>query len=127
MSEYTLRVGADKPTPGAIHLGFSGHLDPPKSQSTGHGGYDVTMIGDMLHVSFGDGTKTWDHTIPGFQSWYAERFERKISLGWGVFPDDAEVIFLYDKADDYFGYALNLDCDWCSEWGTSPFWSEGRT
>ena len=44
-----------------------------------------------------------------------------LKLGWGQFPDGAEVIFLYDKADACFGYAVNLACDWCSEWGYAPF------
>jgi hypothetical protein len=39
-------------------------------------------------------------------------------VGWGRFPDGDEIIYLYDAN---FGYALNLTCDWCSEWGYAPF------
>ena len=41
-------------------------------------------------------------------------------IGWSKFPD-FEVIYIYDKADDYFGYALNLNDITCSEWGYAPF------
>jgi hypothetical protein len=49
------------------------------------------------------------------------RAARDLRLGWRRFPDGAEVVYLYDKDDDGFGYALNLACDWSSEWGYSPF------
>jgi hypothetical protein len=42
-------------------------------------------------------------------------------VGWGRFPDGDEIIFLYDANEGNFGYALNLTCDWCSEWGYAPF------
>jgi hypothetical protein len=46
---------------------------------------------------------------------------RDLTLGWGEFPDGAEVIYLYDKGDNGVGYALNLACGWCSEWEYAPF------
>jgi hypothetical protein len=46
---------------------------------------------------------------------------RDLRLGWGRFPDDAEVIYLYDRADACFGYAVNLDWPDGSEWGYAPF------
>jgi hypothetical protein len=46
---------------------------------------------------------------------------KELRLGWGQFEDDAEVIYLYDKDDACFGYAVNLACDWSSEWGYAPF------
>jgi hypothetical protein len=46
---------------------------------------------------------------------------RDLKLGWGVFPDGAEVVNLYDAGDGGFGYTLNLACDWTSERGYSPF------
>lgn len=42
-------------------------------------------------------------------------------LGWVCMEDDAEIHVFYDRDVDSFGYALNLDCAWCSEWGYSPF------
>ena len=43
------------------------------------------------------------------------------ALGWARFPDGAEVVYLYDKHDGCFGYALNLTYPDCSEWGYAPF------
>ncbi len=40
---------------------------------------------------------------------------RDLKLGWGQFPDGAEVIYLYDKGDENFGYAVNLANPWLSE------------
>ena len=42
-------------------------------------------------------------------------------LGWGRFPDGAEVVYLYDRDDGGFGYAVNLTAPACSEWGYAPF------
>ncbi len=33
---------------------------------------------------------------------------KDLKLGWGRFPDGMEVIYLYDRGDDNFGYAANL-------------------
>jgi hypothetical protein len=46
---------------------------------------------------------------------------RDLRLGWRRFPDDAEVIHLFDKGDACFGYAFNLDWPDGSEWGYAPF------
>jgi hypothetical protein len=46
---------------------------------------------------------------------------RDLTLGWRRFPDDAEVIYLYDRADTCFGCAINLDWSDGSEWGCAPF------
>ncbi len=45
---------------------------------------------------------------------------KDLRLGWAAFPD-FEVIYIYDKADDYFGYAINLSDITASEWGYAPF------
>ena len=42
-------------------------------------------------------------------------------LGWGRFPDGAEVLYLYGADDGGFGYAVNLASPACSEWGYAPF------
>ena len=42
-------------------------------------------------------------------------------IGWGRFPDGAEVLYLYDKDDGCFGYAVNLASPASSEWGYAPF------
>ena len=45
---------------------------------------------------------------------------KDLRLGWAMFPD-FEVIYLYDKADGNYGYAVNLQYPSCSEWGYAPF------
>jgi hypothetical protein len=45
---------------------------------------------------------------------------RDLRLGWGRFRDDAGLIYVYDKGDACFGYALNLDWPDGSEWGYAP-------
>ena len=42
-------------------------------------------------------------------------------LGWGRFPDGAEVLYLYDATDGGFGDAVNPTMPDCSEWGYAPF------
>jgi hypothetical protein len=32
-----------------------------------------------------------------------------------------DVIYLYDKGDHNFGYAVNVQDPYCSEWGSAPF------
>ncbi len=50
------------------------------------------------------------------------RKAKDLRLGWGQFQNDGdEVIYLYDKQDGNFGYAVNLDDPHCSEWGYAPF------
>jgi hypothetical protein len=58
-------------------------------------------------------------TVPGITDFV--RKAKDLRLGWGEFPDGDEVIYLYDKGDENFGYALNLDAPQCSEWGYAPF------
>jgi hypothetical protein len=81
-------------------------------------GYAVLAIGDAVAVER-DGVQIARTRVEGLGRFVAAA--RDLRLGWGRFPDDAEVIFLYDKGDGGFGYALNLACDWCSEWGYAPF------
>lgn len=55
-----------------------------------------------------------------------DRFEeflvkaKALCIGWAEFPD-FEVIYIYDKGDSNFGYAINLSDITCSEWGYAPF------
>jgi hypothetical protein len=80
-------------------------------------GYGVPVRGDVVVVRRGAAEvarSRWE----GLGRFVAEA--RDLKLGWGQFPDNAGVIFLYDKGDNCFGYALNLACDWCGEWGYVP-------
>jgi len=59
-------------------------------------------------------------TVPGIADFVKKA--KDLRLGWGKFQDDGdEVIYLYDKGDGNFGYAVNLDDPHCSEWGYAPF------
>jgi hypothetical protein len=78
----------------------------------------VLVLGDVVVVER-DGEEVARHTVDGLCRFATTA--RDLRLGWGRFPDDAEVIFLYDKGDECFGYAVNLACDWSSEWGYAPF------
>ncbi len=81
-------------------------------------GYCVLVLGDVLIVER-DGEEVARSTVERLGRFVAEA--RDLKLGWGQFPDRAEVIFLYDKGDGCFGYPLNLACGWSSEWGYVPF------
>jgi hypothetical protein len=76
------------------------------------------VLGDLVVIER-DGAKVARATVEG-QGRFATS-ARDLRLGWGRFPDDAEVIFIYDKNDDCFGYALNLEWPDGSEWGYAPF------
>ena len=83
-------------------------------------GYDVLVTPGTVIVHR-DGTTT-HHSIPNYGTDIAELMDRPgARVGWGRFPDGDEVIYLYDVNDHKFGYALNLTCDWSSEWGYAPF------
>jgi hypothetical protein len=59
-------------------------------------------------------------TVPGIADFMKKA--KDLRLGWGQFPDDGdEVIYLYDRGDSNFGYAVNMDDPQCSEWGYAPF------
>ena len=81
-------------------------------------GYGVLVLGDVVIVER-DGGEVARRTVEGLGRFAANA--RDLRLGWGCFPDGAAgVIFLSDKADDGFGYALNLDWPDGSEWGYAP-------
>jgi hypothetical protein len=81
-------------------------------------GYGVLVLGDIVVVERA-GEEIARSRVEGLGRFVAAG--RDLKLGWGQFPDDAEVIFLYDKGDACFGSALNLDWPDGSEWGFAPF------
>ena len=81
-------------------------------------GYGVLVLGDVVAVER-DGAEVAWRRVDGLGRFVAAA--RELKLGWGAFPDGAEVVYLYDAGDEGFGYALNLSCDGCSEWGYAPF------
>jgi hypothetical protein len=106
--------------------GLTAHIDPPDNS---YGGMDILILGDLIRVDAGD--LSWESfhevsretTGTSFDDWLNNRPPpRVLAVGWGAFPDsELGVVYLYDKTDGNFGYAINLDADYCSEWGTSPF------
>jgi len=103
-------------------VGLSGHIR----------NYDVFVSGDTVTVT---NQKSWEEDelgevrstdeglvakerVDGLADFVEDAEEFKI--GWASTPD-FEIIYLYDKADDYFGYAVNLKDPMMSEWGYAPF------
>ena len=84
-------------------------------------GYDVIMDGDRIIV-LQDAKIVCVRKIEGFA--HLTKNAQELKIGWGQFEHDGdEVIYIYDKADDGFGYGLNLVDHGCSEWGYSPFFN----
>jgi hypothetical protein len=81
-------------------------------------GYTVVVIADTIVVRRDDEERA-RHTVDGLGMFVSSA--KDLRLGWGQFPDNAEVIFLHDKGDDCFGYAVNVDWADGSEWGYVPF------
>ncbi|HEU0114800.1 MAG TPA: hypothetical protein VFQ80_08985 [Thermomicrobiales bacterium] len=95
---------------------------PVVSLRVGHiNGYSVLIGSDRIAVATPNG---WGmtHPVPNYGTSIGELSARPgFKIGWAVFPDDAEVLYFYDRDDDGFGYALNVTNPDCSEWGYAPF------
>ena len=90
-------------------IGTAGHVS----------GYDVLVLADAVIVTDADGSRRFP--VPDFGTAIGDLAARPgFRLGWGRFPDGAEVLYLYDADDGGFGYALNLASPACSEWGYAP-------
>jgi hypothetical protein len=81
------------------------------------GGYDVLIAGDAVTV-LRDGAIVTRQTAPGLGRFVGRA--RDLRLGWAMFRD-FDVVYIYDKADHNFGYAVNLVVEHFSEWGYAPF------
>ena len=79
--------------------------------------YDVFVASDVVTV-IGEEGFVAKQQVDGLSAFI--RGATDFRLGWGDFPD-FEVIYLYDKGDHNYGYGLNLQTEWCSEWGYAPF------
>lgn len=80
-------------------------------------GYDVLIAGDTVSV-LGESGVVAQQTANGLGAFVGKA--QDLRLGWAAF-EDFEVIYIYDKADGNFGYAVNLAIEWYSEWGYAPF------
>jgi hypothetical protein len=78
--------------------------------------YTVLMADDCIEVT-GNGITRYEK-VPGLGGFLSRA--KDIRFGWGRLPD-SEVIYIYDKGDDNFGYALNITDGQLSEWGYAPF------
>ena len=86
---------------------------------SGHvGGFDVFLKGNLIVVMEPGGGPLHKHPVGGLASWM-KRFT-EIRLLHYTLPDGDRVIAVYAPQDKGFGYAFNIDCDWCSEWGYLP-------
>lgn len=93
------------------YLGKGGHI----------AGHDVFIKADTIIVLTADG-RSVAHPVPNYGTAIHDLARRSgFRLGWARMEDDAEILFFYDRDDDNFGYALNLNYEWCSEWGYAPF------
>jgi hypothetical protein len=69
------------------------------------------------------GGQRWRFTVPNYGTDIADLMARTTAhVALVTFPD-FRVLYLYDPADDHFGYACNLDWPDGSEWGYAPFTS----
>ena len=96
---------------------MTGCTTRPVLVSSQTAGYDVFLTGDTVTVIDDDGPVIRQQ-VHGLGAFVAHA--RELRCGWGQFPDGMEVIYLYDRGDDNFGYAVNLAAPECSEWGCAP-------
>ena len=89
------------------HIGVGGHI----------AGFDVLIHGDTVVVSTGKSIVS-RRTVERLGNFILLAVDFK--LGWAR-TEDFNIIYLYDKGDDNFGYAVNLEAPDCSEWGYAPF------
>ena len=82
------------------------------------GRYWVVTIEDSLWVQL-EGADVVAKEICGLGAFVARATD--LRCGWAALPDGEEVVYLYDRADDNFGYAVNLHDAQASEWGYAPF------
>lgn len=86
------------------------------------GGYDVLIVGNTVTV-LREGTIVSRQGAQGLGRFVGAATD--LRLGWATFAD-FEVVYIYDKADDNFGYAVNLQIEPYSEWGYAPFEVSGE-
>ena len=85
--------------------------------------YAITIVGDTVTVAYRDGDAeragqlvTTQH-VPNLARFVERARELRVALA--QFPD-FEVVYLFDLAQDGYGYAVNIQVPLFSEWGTAP-------
>jgi hypothetical protein len=85
-------------------------------------GYDVFIADDTIFAVHEATKRQWAHCVPNYGTSIGALSRRPgFRVGWGRFPDGAEILYFYDRDDDNFGYAFNVDWEAGSEWGYAPF------
>lgn len=85
-------------------------------------GYIVHITSNHIKVYNAAGEIVVHEDVPNYGTDILDIATRQYSaMGWGQFPDGDEVIYVYDKADGNFGYALNIRYAPNNEWGYAPF------
>jgi hypothetical protein len=77
---------------------------------------DIFVAKDTVTV-INETTVVTKERVPGLSRFISQA--AGLTLGFAKFADFA-VIYLYDKADDCFGYAVNLADPTLNEWGYAP-------
>lgn len=65
-----------------------------------------------------DGGAELVKTVDGLKSFMEKG--KDIRIGWAA-TADFEIIYVYDRGDNNFGYAFNITDETLSEWGYAPF------
>lgn len=82
--------------------------------------YTVTVFVDaeLIRISSQQNGTEPDRHVEGLRKFIDT--VKDLRMGWGS-TDDFDIIFVYDKGDDGWGYAVNIQCPEFSEWGYAPF------
>lgn len=81
-------------------------------------GFRVIVTGDDLMVRR-RGEVVARETVPGLGRFVTN--SKQLAVGWARLPNDDDIIYVYDRQDQNFGRACNIQDPWCSEWGYAPF------
>jgi hypothetical protein len=95
-------------------IGRAGQIDTPARS------YGLVILADHVIATTGAGSRRFE--VPNYGTAIGKLAARPgFRIGWAQFADGTEVLDLYDRDDECFGYAINLDDPGCSEWGYAPF------
>ena len=83
--------------------------------------YQITIVGDTVTVTYRDAERAGELVTTQRVTNLAHFVERarELRVALAQFPD-FEVVYLFDLAQDGYGYAVNIQVPPFSEWGTAP-------
>jgi hypothetical protein len=85
--------------------------------------YAITIVGDVVTIAYRDddperaGELVTTRKVPHLARFVGRARELRVAVA--QFPD-FEVVYLFDLAQDGYGYAVNIQVPVFSEWGTAP-------